>query len=347
MPAEYLDFRSDTVTRPTPAMRACMAEAEVGDDVFGEDPTVNRLQRRLAEMLGKEAALFVPSGTMANLIGVRLHCRPGDEMICEAGCHVYNFEQGGYAQINGVVARPVQGRQGVLRPEQLVELTRSGNVHHPRTRLVWVENTHNLGGGRIQPYDVVEAICRWATAERLKTHLDGARLFNAVVATGIEAVRWTQHFDTVSVCFSKGLGAPVGSALAGPRDLMAEAVRHRKVLGGGMRQAGVLAAAALYALEHHVARLEEDHANARRLADGIARTEGLRLDPESIDTNMLFFHVGPALGTAAEFVARLRDRGVLMLTPGSDVIRAVTHLDVTAAHVDRAIAAIQQAARHA
>ena len=345
MPSDYLDFRSDTVTRPTPGMRACMAEAEVGDDVFGEDPTVNRLQRRAAEMLGKEAALFVPSGTMANLIGVRLHCRPGDEMICEAGCHVYNFEQGGYAQLNGVVARPLQGQQGILRPQQLAELTPSGNVHHPRTRLVWLENTHNLGGGRIQPYDVVEAICRWAAAQGLRTHLDGARLFNAVVATGIEAARWTQHFDTVSVCFSKGLGARSARRWPGRASLIAEAVRHRKVLGGGMRQAGVLAAAALYALENHVARLEEDHANARRLADGIARTEGLRLDPESIDTNMLFFRVAPETATAGEFVARLRERGVLMLTTGSGVIRAVTHLDVTAADVDRAIAAIQDAAR--
>jgi threonine aldolase len=347
MPTEYLDFRSDTVTRPTPTMRARMAEAEVGDDVFGEDPSVNRLQQRVAEMLGKEAALFVPSGTMSNLIAVRLHCRPGDELICDTAAHVYNFEQGGYAQLNGVVARPVHSRQGVVHAEQFAELVRGGNVHHPRTRLVWVENTHNLGGGRIQPYGVVEAICRWAAAKGLRTHLDGARLFNAVVATGIEAARWAQGFDTVSVCFSKGLGAPVGSALAGPRELIAEAVRHRKVLGGGMRQAGVLAAAALYALEHHVARLAEDHANARRLAAGIQRVASLRLDPETIDTNVLYFRVDPALAAAEEFVARLKDRGVLMLTTPSGVIRAVTHLDVTAEGVGRAIAAIEEAARPA
>ena len=206
MPTEYLDFRSDTVTRPTPAMRQCMAEADVGDDVFGEDPTVNRLQRRVAEMLGKEAALFVPSGTMSNLIATRLHCRPGEELICDAAAHVYNFEQGGYAQLNGVIARPVHGREGVLHVEQLIDLIRGGNVHHPRTRLIWVENTHNLGGGRIQPFEVVEAIWHWAAAKGLRTHLDGARLFNAVVATGIDAARWAQGFDTVGVCFSKGLG---------------------------------------------------------------------------------------------------------------------------------------------
>jgi threonine aldolase len=345
VPGECLDFRSDTVTRPTPEMRAAMAAAEVGDDVLGDDPTVHRLQRRIAEMLGKEAALLVPSGTMSNLIGVRLHCRPGDELICEAGCHVYNYEQSGYAQLSGVAARTVQGEHGVMRLEQLEDLIRPDNVHYPRTRLICIENTHNRGGGRIQPYDVVEAICRWAADHGLRTHLDGARLFNAAVATGIEAPRWAQHFDTVSVCFSKGLGAPVGSALAGPRDLIAEAMRHRKVFGGGMRQAGILAAAALYALEHHVERLAQDHANARRLAAGIARVDGLRLDPETIDTNMLFFRVDPALGAAAEFSARLRDRGVLMLPTALRTIRAVTHLDVTAADVDRAIAVIEKLVR--
>ena len=339
-----LDFRSDTVTRPTPAMRAAMAAAEVGDDVLGDDPTVNRLQQRVAELLNKEAALFVPSGTMANLIAVRLHCRPGDEMICEAGCHIYSFEQGGYAQVNGVAVRPVAGQYGVMEPEQLEGLLRPTDAHFPRSRLVAIENTHNRGGGRIQPYETVEAICRWAHDRGLRTHMDGARLLNAVAATGIEAPRWTQHFDTVSLCFSKGLGAPVGSAIAGPRELIAEAVRHRKLFGGGMRQAGVLAAAALHALDHHVARLADDHANARRLGAGIRQIDRLWLDPEAIDTNMLFFCVDPAWGTAAEFCAELKRRGVLMLPTGPQTIRAVTHLDVGVQDIDVAIEIIKEAA---
>jgi threonine aldolase len=337
MPDRTLDFRSDTVTRPTPGMRAAMAEACVGDDVFGEDPTVNRLQQRVADVLGKESALYVPSGTMSNLIGVRLHCRAGDEMICEAACHVLNSEQGGYAQLSGVAVRPVEGRHGLMRLEQLQGLIRPDDAHHARTRLLCLENTHNRGGGKILPYDNVEALCCWARLNGLRTHLDGARLLNAVVATGIEADRWARHFDTVSICFSKGLGAPVGSALAGPRDLIHEARRHRKLLGGGMRQAGVIAAGALYALEHHVQRLAEDHANARRLAAGIAQIDHLALVGDSVDTNIVFFRVDPARATAADFVARLRDHRLLMLATSPDTIRAVTHLDVNANDVDRAI----------
>jgi threonine aldolase len=337
MAENLLDFRSDTVTRPTPGMRSAMANAEVGDDVFGDDPTVNRLQQRVAEILHKEAAVYVPSGTMSNLIGVRLHCRPGDEMICEAGCHIYNYEQAGYAQLSGIAARPVEGEFGVLRPEQLAGLIRPVDAHYVRTRLVTLENTHNRGGGRIQPHEILQAVCGWARGAGLATHLDGARLFNAVVATGIAAPEWTRHFDTVSVCFSKGLGAPVGSALTGPRDLIAEAVRHRKVLGGGMREAGVIAAAALYALENHVDRLAEDHANAQRLAAGIRQIEELRLRPAQVDTNLLFFSVEADWGTAQECVAALKQRGVLMLPTSPTTIRAVTHLDVRQADVDRAI----------
>ncbi len=345
MPDDCLDFRSDTITKPTPGMRAAIAEAEVGDDVFGEDPTVDRLQRRVAEMLGKEAAVYVPSGTMSNQVGVRLHCRPGDEMICEAGCHIYHYEQSGYAQLSGVAARTVEGEFGVLRPEQLEGLIRPDNTHLVRTRLVWLENTHNRGGGRIQPYEIVEAICRWAHEHGLRAHLDGARLFNAVVATGIEAPRWTQHFDTVSVCFSKGLGAPVGSALAGPRELIAEGIRHRKVLGGGMRQAGILAAGALYALENHVERLAEDHANAKRLAEGIRQIEHLELQGDQVDTNILFFRADPTRTSAERFIATIGSHGLLMLATGPEMIRAVTHLDVTAADVDRAIEILGEVAR--
>ena len=210
MSEKVLDFRSDTLTKPTPAMRAAMAAAEVGDDVFDEDPTVHALQERLADMLGKEASLLVPSGSMSNQIGVRVHCDPGDEFICETGCHIYNYEQGAYAQLSGVAARTVDGQQGVLRVEQLTGLVRASDDHLVRTRLVCLENTHNRGAGRIQPFEIVESICNWAHGAGLVTHLDGARLFNAVAASGIDAPRWARHFDTVSVCFSKGLGAPVG-----------------------------------------------------------------------------------------------------------------------------------------
>lgn len=334
----YSDFRSDTVTRPTPGMRRAMAEAEVGDDVFGEDPTVNRLEARIAELLGKEAAVFVPSGSMSNLVAVRSLCRPGDEMICEAESHIFNNEQSAYAQICGVAARPVPGVRGILRLEQLVDCIRPAGIHYARTRLLTLENTHNRGGGSIQPFDELVRICRWAHAQGLVTHLDGARLFNAVVATGIPAQAWAEHFDTVNVCFSKGLGAPVGSALVSSAEIITEARRHRKALGGGMRQAGILAAAALYALEHHIERLAEDHALARRLAEGIAAIPGLELDPPVVETNMVFFRVDPRWGTAAELCTRLREEfGVLLMPAGRQRIRAVTHLDVGPADVDRAL----------
>ena len=322
-----------------------MAEAEVGDDVFGEDPTTNRLQDKVAEMLGKEAAIYAPSGTMTNLIGVRLHCKPGDEMICEAGCHIIYYEQAGYAQLSGIAARTVEGEYGVVQLSQIEGLIRPKNVHHARTRLVCLENTHNRGGGKVQPYETVEAICNWAHENDLRTHLDGARLFNAVVATSIDAATWAKHFDTVSVCFSKGLGAPVGSALAGSRELIDEALRHRKVLGGGMRQCGVTAAAALHALENHVDRLTLDHECAQRLAAGIASVEDLRLTPEQVDTNLLFFRVDQRLGTAAEFCDRLRDKGILMLPLGPQTVRAVTHLDVALDDADQAVDAIKQVCR--
>lgn len=337
-----LDFRSDTVTRPTPAMRQAMAAAAVGDDVFGDDPTVNRLQDTVAALLGKEAALFVPSGTMSNLVAVLCHCGPGDELLCEAGCHIFNYEQAGYAQIGGVAARPVEGCRGILQPEQLMELVRPGDAHYPRTRLVCLENTHNRGGGSIQPYAAVEQICGWARGREMRSHLDGARLMNAVVATGVPAARWASHFDSVGICFSKGLGAPAGSALAGSREFIALARRKRKVLGGGMRQAGVLAAAALFALEHHVQRLAEDHANARRLAAGLRNMAQVHLAAETFDTNLVFFNIDPALGAAAEFSARLRERGLLMLPTAPQTLRAVTHLDVTAADVDAALEIVSQ-----
>lgn len=336
MPAKFIDLRSDTVTRPTPAMRQAMAEAEVGDDVIDVDPTVELLQRRTAELLGKEAAIFVPSGTMANQIAVRVHCGPGDELICEEGCHVHNYEQAGYAQLSGVAARAVKGEFGVLRLEQVADLIRPDNEHFPRTRLLCLENTHNRGAGRIQPFETVVELTRWAHDQGLATHLDGARLMNAVVASQIAAREWAQHFDTVSLCYSKGLGAPVGSALAGTKEHIAKARRHRKLFGGGMRQAGVVAAGALHALEHHVARLADDHTNAQAFANVVRECRGLSLEPESIDTNIVIFRVARELGTAAELADALRERGVLVLAFGPQQIRAVTHLDVSANDVGRA-----------
>ena len=331
-----VDLRSDTVTKPTPGMRQAIANAEVGDDVIDVDPTVDRLERQVAEILGKEKAIFMPSGSMTNQVAIRIHCKPGDEFICEEGCHVYNYEQAAFAQLSGVAARTVKGEYGVLRLEQLQGLIRPANDHLVRTRLVTIENTHNRGAGRLQPYDEVASICEWAHGNGLRTHLDGARLFNAVTASGIAAHQWAAHFDTVSVCFSKGLGAPVGSALAGSAEAIREARRHRKLFGGGMRQAGIIAAGALYAVEHHRDRLQEDHDHARILAVAVRETPGLTLVPAEIDTNIVIFAVDPEIGSAAEIVAALQRQGVLMLAISPRSVRAVTHLDVNGQQIDMA-----------
>ena len=345
MPESIIDLRSDTMTKPTVAMRQAMANAEVGDDTFGEDPTVNRLQEKLAAMLGKEAAVYVPSGSMSNQIGVRVHCGPGDEFLCEAGCHIYNYEQGAFAQLSGVVGRTVEGEYGVLRVEQLVDLIRPENIHLVHTKLVCLENTHNRGGGRVLPYDEVERISQWARKNGVAMHLDGARLFNAQVATGIKAAEWAKHFDTVSVCFSKGLGAPVGSALVGTREAMNRALRHRKLFGGTMRQAGVIAAGALYALENHIDRLAEDHANAKRLAAAIREIDGLELRPAEIDTNLVIYRVDPRLGAAPDFSARLKRRGLLISAFGGQMMRAVTYLGISPADIDRAAEILRETAK--
>ena len=324
-----IDLASDTLTRPTPAMREAMAKADVGDDMLGEDPTVVRLETRVAEMLGKQAAVFVPSGTMGNQIGLRVHCHPGDEVLCDANCHILHYEQAGYAQLASLGLQPIAGQGGVVALEQLEDKIRPDDVHLPVTRLVCLENTHNRGGGRVLPYAGVQEICRWAHEHQLACHLDGARLFNAVVASGIPAADWAQHFDTVSVCFSKGLGAPVGSALCGTQETIHRARRHRKVLGGAMRQVGILAAGALYALEHHVERLAADHANAQIIAEAVRKTQGLELSHGSVDTNIVIFDVAPEIGTAVEFCQRLAERGVRMFDIARQRVRAVTHLDVS------------------
>ncbi|MDX1962561.1 MAG: GntG family PLP-dependent aldolase [Pirellulales bacterium] len=325
-----LDFRSDTVTRPTPGMLAAMSAARVGDDVFDDDPSLHELQARVADILGKEAALFMPSGTMSNQIGLRLHCQPGDEFICDSGCHIYNYEQGAYAQLSGLAIRTLPGEYGVLHPAQLTGLVRPENDHCVRTRLLSLENTHNRGGGKVWPLVALTDCVAWARQNGLATHLDGARLFNAVVASGISARDWASHFDTVSICFSKGLGCPVGSALAGPRDLIKQARRHRKLFGGAMRQAGVLAAAATYALEHHIDRLAQDHEHARQLAEIVATLPGCRLHPPRVETNIVIFEIDPVLATGAEISRLCGEQGLLVLSLGPQMIRAVTHLDVTA-----------------
>jgi threonine aldolase len=318
-------------------MRAAMAAAEVGDDVFGDDPTVNRLEERVADLLGKEAALYVPSGTMSNQIALNVHTQPGDELLCDLNCHIYNYEAGGPAILSGVTCRTLDGDFGILDLSDLEDKIRNADDPHlVRTRMVALENTHNRGGGRIYPIEKIEAISQWAWKNGLVMHLDGARLWNAIVATGIPAKEWGKHFDTVSVCFSKGLGAPVGSALAGPRTVIAKARRTRKLFGGGMRQAGILAAACLYAMEHNVARLADDHRNAQIIAQAIADTPGLSLEPAEVDTNLIWFRVDPAVGNAKEITARLKQNGVLIHAAGPHKLRACTHLDVSKAQAERA-----------
>lgn len=337
-----IDLRSDTVTRPTPAMRAAMHAAEVGDDVFRDDPTVNRLEERVADLLGKEAALFVPSGTMSNQIAVKVHTQPGDELLCDVNCHIYNYEAGGPAILSGVSCHTLHGENGILDVTQIEDKIRPLDDHQVRTRLVCLENTHNRGGGRVYPFEKIQAIRAWTRQHGLILHLDGARLWNAIVATGISAKQWGDLFDTVSVCFSKGLGAPVGSALAGPRELIVRARRIRKLFGGGMRQAGVLAAAALYALDHHIQRLADDHRNAQILARAIADTPGFRLVPADVDTNLIWFRVDPERGSAKDVAAALKELGILVHASGPQTLRACTHLDVSAAQAERAAETIRR-----
>ena len=319
-----------------------MADAEVGDDVFEEDPTVLALERRIAEMLGKEAAIFVPSGSMGNLIGIRTHCQQGDEFLAESECHIMRYEQASYAQLFGVAAQTVPGRYGHLELEQLEDKIRDVDLHCSQTKLVCLENTHNYGGGRIQPYETVEAICSWAAENGLARHLDGARLFNAVVATGISAPQWAQHFDTISTCFSKGLGAPVGSAVCGTREAITRARWYRKVLGGNMRQVGIIAAGALYALDHHVERLAEDHHKAQILADAVRQKHGLSLQDDRVDTNIVFFDLNESRGTAEAFCTHLHELGVRMLPLKKQTVRAVTHMDVSVEEAERVAELVSQ-----
>jgi len=339
---EFIDLRSDTVTRPTPGMRRAMAEAEVGDDVFGDDPTVKRLQERCADLLGKEAALFVPSGSMANQTAIRSLTEPGDEIIAHRDSHIYHYEAGAPAALSGCSLRLLDGERGVFDAAAVRAAIRLPNSHYPKSALVIVENTHNRGGGTIWPIEKIAAIRQVADEFGLRMHLDGARLMNACVARAADPKEHSRYFDTVSMCFSKGLGAPVGSIVVSTAATIKRVHRFRKMFGGGMRQAGVLAAAALYALDHHVDRLTEDHANARRLAEALAETRNAIVNPDHVETNLVFFDVDERWGRADRLCAALRDRRVLMLPEGAHRVRAVTHLDVSRDGIDHAIRMLGQ-----
>jgi threonine aldolase len=336
-----VDLYSDTVTKPTLEMRRFMCEAEVGDEQKHEDPTVNLVQEMVAELLGKEAALFLPSGTMCNEIALRVHCRPGEEMLAHKTAHPIHFEAGGPAALAGVNVQSLEGPRGQYDVATLEAAIRPDSRHMPRSRLVWIEQTSNLGGGSIWPVETVRAVAGTARARRLTTHMDGARLMNAVVASGISARDWAQTFDTAWIDFTKGLGAPVGAAIAGSRDFIAEAWRCKQQMGGAMRQAGIIAAGGVFALRHHVKRLADDHANAKRLAEGLAALPGIKLDPATVETNLVFFDLTGSLD-AATAVERLLAHGVRMGALGPRTIRAVTHLDVSAPGIERALDAARR-----
>lgn len=336
----WIDLRSDTVTRPSPGMRRAMYEAEVGDDVFGEDPTVRRLEERVAELLGKEAALFVPSGVMGNQLAIKVLTRPGDEVLLGRESHIFNYESGAPALISGVQLHPLNDSVGWFSSEALTQALRHSHDWEPRSRLVCLENTHNRAGGVVVPLSVIDTLTTAARRHGLALHLDGARLWHASVALDVPERQLAMPFDTVSVCLSKGLGAPVGSVLAASADLIAEARRFRKLLGGGMRQVGILAAAGLYALEHHRPLLAEDHAKARRLAEGIAELPTFEIDLRRVQTNIVRFEVRQ--GTAERVLAQLRAEGVLMVPFGSRTLRAVTHRDVSMQDIDRALSVLHR-----
>jgi threonine aldolase len=336
-----IDLRSDTVTQPTPEMRRAMSEAEVGDDVLGDDPTVAALERRTAELLGKEAAVYMPSGTMTNQTAIRCLTEPGDEILIADNAHVYFYEAGAPGGISGVLCRMLPSERGIFGGDAVRSAVRARNVHVAPAKLVCVENTCNRGGGSVWPLETIEDVAATARELGLRMHMDGARLWNASVATGTPEADYARRFDSVSVCFSKGLGAPVGSALAGGAAFCDRARRFRKMLGGGMRQAGIIAAGALYALEHHRERLADDHANAKRLAQGLAELPGIELDPAEVRTNIVIFRVTSV--PAADLCSAGRKQGVLVLPTAPDRVRAVTNLMVSGEDIAPAVEAFRKA----
>ena len=331
-----IDLRSDTVTKPTSGMRQAMAYAEVGDDVYGEDPTVNKLEAMAAEMLGKEAGLFVPTGVMGNQLSIRLHTQPGDEVIIESSAHILRYEGGSASSLSGVQLCPVPGIRGLLSPEAVESAIRRPDLHTPSSTLLCLEQTHNVGGGSVYPLETMHQLCDLARRYGMALHLDGARLFNASVQTGVSVAEYADVFDTVSFCLSKGLGAPVGSILVSDGPSIQKLRRLRKIFGGGMRQVGVLAAAGIYALEHHVARLVEDHANARYLAELLQEIAEVEVDVKSVETNMVMFQVPQFPQTTEQILERCREAGVLFNSVGDRSFRVVTHLDVNREDMERA-----------
>jgi len=336
MPNPMIDLRSDTVTRPTAPMRRAMAEAEVGDDVYGEDPTVNRLERRAAEILGKEAALFVPTGTMGNTIAIKLHTSHGEEVICDHRSHILDWELSMTAWFSGCLVRSVPTEDGILRWDMVKNYLRSGGAHCAPTAMIEIENTHNMAGGTVYPVDAIEEICDRAHEAGLKVHMDGARVFNAAAALGRPVREIVAKLDTVMFCLSKALGAPAGSMVAGTAEAIARGRLYRKRLGGGMRQAGVLAAAGLIALEETPKRLGEDHANARFLAEELGKLPGIAIDARKVVTNIVIFDVSGTGSSPADLSARLKERGVLLNGVNARQMRAVTHYDVSRADCERA-----------
>jgi threonine aldolase len=341
MSARLIDLRSDTVTKPTAAMRAAMASAEVGDDVYGEDPTVNRLELRAAEIFGKEAAIFVPTGSMGNTIAARLHTEHGQEVICESQAHILDWEMAMVAAFAGCIPRTVLGDRGVLTWEKIKAAISPKIYYKAQTGLIWLENSHNIAGGIVTPLPVLQEIWAGAKAVGLPTHLDGARVFNAATALGHTVAELTSGFDTVMFCLSKGLGAPVGSMLVGTAKQIAQARVFRKALGGGMRQAGILAAAGLIALEEMPARLHEDHANARLLAEAVAGCDAAEIDLDMVQTNIVIFKL--KTGDAGAFVAELKSNGVSCSAIGPKTVRLVTHFDVSRADCEHAAMLLRQA----
>lgn len=331
MPADIIDLRSDTVTKPSVGMRQAIFDAEVGDDMSGEDPTVNRLEKIVADLLGKEAAVYNCSGTQSNQMAVRAHCQQGDEILIDESGHIVNYEAGGAAALSGVSARLLRGPFGIFDVADLEGKVRPDNQHYCVTRLVCVENTTNHGGGRAWPLAQMARVGNWAHDHGLKVHLDGARLFNAAIAQKYSVREFAKYADSISICFSKGLGCPMGSILVGDSATIYRARRARKLFGGALRQAGMMAAAAIYALEHNVERMQDDHDNALAFAKSISTVSGLRIAVENVESNLVFFEIDPARGTSAQLSARLLERGVRINPSGPYRLRACTHLDVTRA----------------
>ena len=331
---KIIDLRSDTVTRPSKQMRQVIASSEVGDDVFEDDFTVKKLEQKTAEFLSKESALFVPSGTMANQIALRTLCDPGDEVICERGMHIVNYEVASAAALSGILLSPYDGIKGRFTAEQVRKAIRPPDIHHPKTKLLALENTHNRAGGAVLDPEYIGEIAGIARERSLSVYLDGARLWNAIIALDVAPVKITGHFDMVSVCYSKGLGAPIGSAVCGSQEQILKARRIRKMLGGGMRQAGIIASAALYALENNFSRLKDDHARAKKLAEGLASIKGVSLNPKDVQTNIIIFSVDMPVD---EFLRQAADKGVLLVPFGHNQVRAVIHLDISEADIPEAL----------